>query len=271
MVIVTLTKNSSKTIFDTIQSIQKQSLENIFWLVMDDGSEDQTVDLVRQSKINHEIIKINTKGLFFAYNHALEILKERKIDDIIFFLHSDDLIYTNETLQMVDDIFKRYDIKSLLGNILFFKNDKNKYFRYWKSNFPKKQIKISENIYKLTAFKKKDLLFGWSFPHTSFFFHTSILEKIPKYDEGFKTSSDYGWSTEILLENKFEIYYVDKYITKMKVGGRSTSLFNLGIQFMNDFKIIKKLFYRNFSDIFFCLIVVFSKKIRKIKQFFKIN
>ena len=87
MVIVTLTKNSSKTIFDTIQSIQKQSFENIFWLVMDDGSEDQTVDLVRQSKINHEIIRINTKGLFFAYNHALEILKERKIDDIIFFLH----------------------------------------------------------------------------------------------------------------------------------------------------------------------------------------
>ena len=59
MVIVTLTKNSSKTILDTIQSIQKQSLENIFWLVMDDGSEDQTIDLVKQSKINYEIIKIN--------------------------------------------------------------------------------------------------------------------------------------------------------------------------------------------------------------------
>tara|TARA_B110000483_G_scaffold185744_1_gene219764 strand:- start:692 stop:1507 length:816 start_codon:yes stop_codon:yes gene_type:complete len=271
MVIVTLTKNSSKTILDTIQSIQKQSLENIFWLVMDDGSEDQTIDLVKQSKINYEIIKINTNGLFFAYNYAIKILKEKKIEDIIFFLHSDDLIYNNETLHVVENMFKKYKLKALLGNIVFFKNDKNKYFRYWKSNFPKKQVKISEEIYKFEKFTKKDLLFGWSFPHTSFFFHSSILHKIPNYDESLKTSSDYGWSTEILLENKFEIYYVDKYITKMKVGGRSTSLLNFGVQFINDFKIIKKLFYKNFYDIFFCLIVVFSKKIRKIKQFLKIN
>ena len=44
-----------------------------------------------------EIININTKGLFFAYNVALNILK-KKIRGHNFFLHSDDIIYEKETL-----------------------------------------------------------------------------------------------------------------------------------------------------------------------------
>ena len=268
MIIVTLTKNSSKTILETIKSLEKQNLKDIFWMILDDQSTDDTIDLINDSKIKHEIINIDTKGLFFAYNRAINILKERKIDDIIFFLHSDDLIYDNETLQIVKNKFEEHDISSLIGNIVYFSDNKNKFFRIWNSDFKSKQIKISNKFYKFSKFSKKDLLFGWSFPHTSFFFHSKILNYLPKYDENYTTSSDYGWSVEIMLQNKFDIFYFDKNLIKMRSGGTSTNLSNVLKQTISDFKIIKKIFFRNYFDIFLCCFILFFKKFRKMRQFF---
>lgn len=268
MIIVTLTKNSSKTISETIKSLEDQTLKDIFWLILDDESHDNTINLVKKSKIKHEIVKINTQGLFFAYNKALQILQERNLNDIIFFLHSDDLIYDNNTLQLVTNLFNKNNVMSLIGNIVYFNDDQLKFFRYWKSNFYKKQKLIKDKLYKFSSFSKKDLLFGWSFPHTSFFFHSNILKHVPKYDENFKTSSDYGWSVEIMLQNKFDIFYFDQILIKMKSGGTSTNLSNFFKQLINDFKIIKKIFFRRPSDIFYCFFVLFFKKFRKIKQFF---
>lgn len=268
MIVVTLTKNSSKTISETIKSLEKQTLQNIFWLVLDDDSKDNTLGLVRHSKIKHEIVKVNSKSLFSAYNKALKNLNQKKLDDIIFFLHSDDLIYDKNTLQLVNDIFNKNKISSLIGNIVYFKNDQSKFFRLWKSNFKRKQRQIDKRLYKFSSFLKKDLLFGWSFPHTSFFFHSDILKDIPDYDDNFKTSSDYGWSVEIMLQNKFSIHYLDEFVIKMKSGGTSTNLSNIFIQFFNDFQIIKKYFFKSYLDIFFCFIVLFFKKFRKIRQFF---
>lgn len=268
MVIVTLTKNSSKTIQDTIISLENQNLKNIFWMIFDEQSTDDTVSLIKKSKIKHEIININTKGIFFAYNEAIDVIKKRNFKDIVFFLHSDDLIYDNQTLQIIKNQFEKYNISSLIGNIAYFNNNKNKFFRKWKSSFPSKQIKISEKLFKFSKFYKKDLLFGWSFPHTSFFFDSKIIHHIPKYEENFKTSSDYGWSVEIMLQNKFDIYYFDQFLIKMKSGGTSTRLSNIFKQSLNDYKIIKTHFFKNSFDIFFCFFVLFFKKIRKIKQFF---
>ena len=268
MIIITLTKNSSKTIPDTIKSLEKQNLKDIFWMIFDENSTDNTINLIKNSTIEHEIINIETEGLFFAYNKALEILKKREFEDIIFFLHSDDLIYDSETLQIVKNQFDNYNISSLIGNIVYFRDNEDKFFRTWKSNFPKKQKKINEKLYKLSKFSKKDLLFGWSFPHTSFFFHSKILNYIPKYDENLKTSSDYGWSIEIMLQNRFDIFYFDQFLIKMKSGGTSTNLSNFFKQIINDFKIIKKVFFSRPVDIFYCFCVLFFKKFRKIKQFF---
>lgn len=267
MIVITLTKNSSKTIQTTIKSLENQTLKDIFWLILDEKSKDDTLNLIKHSKVKHEIIKISSNGLFAAYNKAIKILKKKKINDIIFFLHSDDLIYDKYKLQNIKTIFIKKKISALIGNIVYFRNNHNKYFRYWKSDYLEKQIKIGRDLYKFEKFSNKDFIFGWSFPHTSFFFHSRILKYIPKYDENFKTSSDYGWAIEILLQNKFDVYFYDNFLVKMKSGGTSTKISNLFKQVVTDYKIIKKLFYKTFKDIFFCIIVLFSKKFRKLKQF----
>ncbi len=268
MVIITLTKNSSKTISDTIKSLEEQTLKNILWIIVDENSQDHTKKLINESSINKEIIKTDKKGIFSCYNQVMDILKKRQINDIIYFLHSDDLIYENGTLKKIERLFETHNLDSLCGDIVFFKKNPKIFFRKWFASFKRNQIKIEDNLYRFKSFSKLDLLFGWSFPHTSFFFHSRILDKIPKYRENLKTSSDYGWSVEILLEEQINIHYLNEFIVKMRAGGTSTSISNILEQFKNDFVLIKKIFLKNHYDIFFCLIVLFSKKLRKIKQFF---
>ena len=71
-----------------------------------------------------------------------------------------------------------------------------------------------------------------------------------------------------MLQNKFDIFYFDQFLIKMKSGGTSTNLSNFFKQITNDFKIIKKIFFSRPIDIFYCFCVLFFKKFRKIKQFF---
>ena len=78
MIVITLTKNSSKTIQTTIKSLENQTLKDIFWLILDEKSKDDTLNLIKHSKVKHEIIKISSNGLFAAYNKAIKILKKKK-------------------------------------------------------------------------------------------------------------------------------------------------------------------------------------------------
>ena len=51
MIVITLTKNSSKTISDTIKSIKNQTLKKIKWFVIDENSTDNTISLVKSAKL----------------------------------------------------------------------------------------------------------------------------------------------------------------------------------------------------------------------------
>ena len=267
MIIVTLTKNSSATIDSTIESIKIQKFKDLVWYVIDGGSKDDTLNKVKKSNLDFKIINLQSKGIFKAYNVILDHFRVIELNDVIFFLHSDDLLYSSSTLSKVNKVFANHNVDALFGNIVYFKNNQKNYFRKWKSENIKKQIQINGNLHKLKKIKKNDLIFGWSFPHSSFFFHSKVLGKLPKYYENFDTSSDYAWSIEILLQNNLDIYYLDENIIKMRAGGISTKISNIAKQGKTDFLLIKKIFYRKFRDIFFCIIVLFSKKIRKLKQF----
>ena len=80
MIIVTLTKNSSNFIGETIASIEKQTLKNIHWLVIDSNSEDNTIDIINKSKLKKEVIFIKEQGIFPSYNKAYEIIENKEVE-----------------------------------------------------------------------------------------------------------------------------------------------------------------------------------------------
>lgn len=97
--IITPTYNDAETIISTINSIVKQSLENWEWIVINDGSTDNTEEIILENitKLN---IQDKTKYIYKNNSDQLNaIIKGLDFihGDYIFILHSDDIL--------PDDIF----------------------------------------------------------------------------------------------------------------------------------------------------------------------
>ena len=211
MLVITLTKNSAKTIAKTADSLSYQSFKDFKWIIVDDQSTDKTIKILEgYNKINIKILKGPDKGIFSAYNYAFDYIKLNKINDIIFFIHSDDQLFDNETFENVFNIFRKYDPHCLFGNIAYFKRHNYKLYRYWNSSFKDKQIKLDDNFYKLEKVTAKDLIYGYSFPHNSFFFHSRIIDNLPSYSTNYPFCSDYLWSLEAMLSSDIDFYFYDK-------------------------------------------------------------
>ena len=99
-------------------------------------------------------------------------------------------------------------------------------------------------------------------PHTSLFFKKNLLDRIGYYNENFKISSDYDFMIRLIRENDLKIFFLNKFMIKMRVGGMSNKSFkNISIKMMEDYTIMRK-FKLN------ALKAILIKNLSKIKQFF---
>ncbi len=99
--IITASFNSSKTIRDTLESVNGQEYANVEHLVIDGLSTDETLNIVHQYS-NVRVISEKDKGIYDAMNKGLNLVS----GDIIGILNSDDIYVDNKVLKEVVAIFK---------------------------------------------------------------------------------------------------------------------------------------------------------------------
>ncbi len=115
--IITVVKNSLDKIERCIQSVINQNYDNIEYIIIDGGSNDGTIDIIKKyrDKIDKVIIE-NDNGIWDAMNKGLKIAK----GDIVGFLNSDDT-YNQNTLRIVNDYFNNFKIDFLFGSVKKYK------------------------------------------------------------------------------------------------------------------------------------------------------
>ena len=115
--IITVVKNSVNKIERCIQSVINQNYDHIEYIVIDGGSNDGTIDIIKkyEYKIDKVIIE-NDKGIWDAMNKGLKIAK----GDIVGFLNSDDT-YNHNTLKIVNNYFNNFKIDFLFGSVKKYK------------------------------------------------------------------------------------------------------------------------------------------------------
>ena len=100
--IITPSFNSEKFISETIQSVQNQTYKNWELLIVDDCSEDKTIEIIEAFVQNDTRIQLfqlhNNQGTGFARNHALSLAKGR----FIAFLDADDLWKPEKLTTQID-------------------------------------------------------------------------------------------------------------------------------------------------------------------------
>jgi len=219
--IITVSYNSQKTILDTFNSIRNQKINSIEYIVVDGNSKDSTIDLIKSNSdiISKSIIEPD-EGIYDAMNKGIK----NATGDIIGILNSDDVYFSNDTLELIHNVFTEHDCDIVYGNINYVSQDLKRIIRKWRS----------------TSFKKGSFKRGWHPPHPAFFVKKSVYEICGLYDTKYGISADFDFMLRALEMNTFKVVFVDQVFTKMRIGGESNkSLRNIlkgNIEILNSFK-----------------------------------
>ena len=231
--------NNKNTIAAAINSIISQDYDDIECIVVDAGSTDGTVEIIKGfgDRIN-TFISEPDKGIYDGLNKGILLAT----GDIIAFLHSDD-VYENETV--ISDVVAIFndDIQGVYGDLVYTnKADMRKVFRYWKS----------------CDFSVSLLRIGWMPPHPTLFLRRKVYQKYDTFDISFKIAGDYDFMLRILKDN-IAVKYLPQVLYRMRVGGKSNrSIKSILFKSKEDLRAMRKngidkpfltLFYKNISKV----------------------
>jgi glycosyltransferase len=235
--------NNRRCIADCIESVLGQTYTNIEHIVIDGGSTDGTQQIIEQYS-DRLACYVSEKdgGLYDALNKGIR----HATGDIIGVLHSDDLFFAEDTLAKIAAEFERTNPDLLYAN--------GKYV-------DRKDIEKVKRIYRAKPFRMRYLKFGWIPLHTTIFVKKNIFEKYGDYDINFSIASDYEISLRWFLNNDIKKIFLDEYVVKMRLGGKSTSVGLQKAKSAQDLQILKKY---NFPTYF----TLFGKITRKIPQYY---
>lgn len=240
--IITSCFNREATIKDAIESVISQNYPNIEYIVIDGASNDKSIEIIKQYQQHiAKFISEKDKGMYEAINKGIK----QATGDIIGLVHSDDFLYSKDTITHIVQQFERTGADLIYGNGLFvdFYNT-NKIIRNWKSG----------------VYSKKKIRYGWLPLHPTVYIKKDCFQQLGLYDESFKIAADSDLLIRYLYESNLKISYLDEYIIKMRMGGLSTNPKKIKQKWSEDLKL-----YRNHG--FMPLFTLGCKIISKIPQF----
>jgi glycosyltransferase involved in cell wall biosynthesis len=201
--IITVSFNSESTIRHTIESVLNQNYSNIEYIIIDGGSKDKTISIVKEyeSRIN-KFISEKDEGIYDAFNKGISFAT----GDVIGIINSDDTYFSNDIISKIAKNFNNHNIDSLYGDLVYINNvESNNYVRYWKSS----------------SFTNNSFISGFHPPHPTFFVKRTVYEKYGCFDTTIKISSDFDLMLRFLEVNKISTLYLNEPLVKMLIGGES--------------------------------------------------
>jgi glycosyltransferase len=242
--IITAVLNGRNTIGDTVRSVLNQTYKNFEHIIIDGGSTDETVELIkRYTDGTVKIISEPDHGIYDALNKGLRISS----GDVVGILNGDDLYAHDRVLHLVADVFENRKVDSCYGDLQYIdKNDTNKVIRHWKSS----------------EYRHGKFRYGWMPPHPTFFVKKGIYEKFGYFNTNFRIAADYELMLRFLERNRITTHYIPHVLIKMRVGGVSNrSLRNMVLKTCEDYKAWKV------NDLKSHFYTILLKNISKIPQF----
>jgi glycosyltransferase involved in cell wall biosynthesis len=252
--IITPSYNQAVFIGQTIRSVLEQGMEDLEYIIVDGGSADGTIDILRSYEKHLRWISEPDKGLADAVNKGIGMAA----GDIIGWLNSDDL-YLPGTLQTVSDFFNDHpECKWLCGRGRIIDSSGKERWK-WITRYKNSRLK---------KFSIDKLLRENFISQPAVFFRKELFEKTGRLDLSLKYAMDYDlWLRfaktappgVINLDlakfrrhrsSKSEKGFRDQFFEQYAVSGKyNPSLFNRVVHRFNIFKIIVSyrilsLFYR---------------------------
>ena len=208
--VITVCFNSAETIADTLKSIVNQTHEDIEQIVVDGGSNDSTLALVRDQALPGVIvISEPDKGICDAMNKGIAVAT----GDVIGFINSDDFYPSPGVLAVVVSAFESSGADCCYGDLCYVQQeDVSKIVRFWRSS-PFASGKFSR---------------GWCPPHPTFFVRREVYTRLGGFDLSFNIAADFELMMRYLERAHITSRYIPQVLVKMRLGGTTNrSLINI--------------------------------------------
>jgi glycosyltransferase len=243
--IITATFNSASTIADTMQSVGEQDYPLIDHIIVDGGSKDNTLEIIKE--FPHHIIVISEKdeGIYDAMNKGIRAAK----GDIIGILNSDDVYTEPDVISTVVDVFRDPAVQCCYADL--------QYVDY-------RNLKRVKRVWKSGNYKTKSFYWGWMPPHPTFFVRKSVYEQLGFFNREMRSAADYEMMLRLMLVHQLKTAYIPRIIVKMRTGGMSNASVKNRIRANREDREAWRI--NGLRPYFFTL---YLKPLRKITQFLK--
>ena len=214
--VVTVAYNSEKGIGKTIESVLRQSWEDVEYLIIDGKSSDRTVEIaesyrtaLEEKGIMYQIVSEPDNGIYDAMNKGIRMAS----GDVIGLLNSEDT-YEPCALQTVAETFARTDCELMFANIRIHKPDGSSFVKRARQ----RRFQTSRD---------------WNHPTT--FVRADVYKANPFRNLGIH--DDYGFYLQMRRQNR-RIVTVDEVLADFRMGGASNrkSLKAAGKRIMDRYK-----------------------------------
>lgn len=209
--IITASYNSVSTLANAMESVLHQTYTDWEYIVVDGGSTDGTVDLIRRYEPQFGgKLKWTSEpdhGIYDAMNKGIS----RATGDVVGILNSDDYYTSEDVLSVVASVLSDNRLDAVYGDIHFIHDGKpNKVVRYYSSRH----------------FRPFWLRFGFMPAHPSFYVRRSVYEKAGLYNTAYKIGSDFEMMVRLFHRYHIRAKYIPMDFVTMLMGGASTAGFS---------------------------------------------
>ena len=242
--IITITYNSAQTLQRALESVQSQTYKDIEHVIVDGAPTDGTKELIEtyaKAHANVRWVSEKDKGIYDALNKGIKLAT----GDVIGFLHSDDVLYSADSIEHIAAAFAQKDVDVVYGDLQYCRG--SKVVRRWKSN----------------DFNPRALKYGWMPPHPTVYVRKEVYQQVGEYDEWFRISADYDMMLRIFTAG-YKSRYLPEVLVSMEVGGASNKNTRARLsKTQEDYIVLKK------NHVGAGFLTVACKQLRKLRQFIR--
>lgn len=199
--VITVAYNAAKTIRATMESVAAQRGVEVEHLVIDGGSTDGTMEIVRGFPCR--ALSERDQGMYDALNKGIALAT----GEVIGILNADDVFDGEDALKAVAAAFAEggADLEAVYADVRFVREGRT--VRY----------------YSARAWKPWMARWGFMMPHPGVYIRRGVFARLGGYRLGYRISADFELMTRYFVKGGVRAAYLPRSLVRMLPGGMSTS------------------------------------------------
>jgi len=203
--VVTVVYNGDRYLEQTILSVINQTYENIEYVIVDGGSSDGTLDIIRkyEERIDYWVSEPD-KGIYDAMNKGIDLSRGELIN-----------------LLNADDFFEPDAIATVVSK---YKDDRSHGVIYCNNYVLQEDLSIKYRLYPSMKY-----WLGMTVYHQTMFVHEDIYKTIGKYNPNYRFAADYDFFLRA-IKNNIKFIYVDRFLVNYRNTGLTSQNYTTSIR-----------------------------------------